>query len=64
MERFDDEGIYYVVRGLEIVLVTEGETIEEALRNLREAVELYFDEDKLTELPQIEVIFEVTDAYA
>jgi predicted RNase H-like HicB family nuclease len=46
MERFDDDGIYYVVTGREIALVTDGETIEEALRNLREAVELYYEGDE------------------
>jgi predicted RNase H-like HicB family nuclease len=46
MERHDDEaGVYYVVEGVEIAVVTDGETIEEALRNLREAVELYYDDD-------------------
>lgn len=46
MERHDDEdGVYYVVEGVEIALVTDGETIEEALRHLREAVELYYEDE-------------------
>lgn len=50
-ERHDDDGIYYVVAGEEIALVTEGNTLEEALRNLREAVELYFEGDDWSTLP-------------
>ncbi len=43
MERFDDEdGIYYVISGVEELIVTDGETIEEALDNLREAIEVHF----------------------
>jgi predicted RNase H-like HicB family nuclease len=56
MERHDDEdGVYYVVNGPEIHLTTDGETIEEALRNLREAVELYYEGDNLPQLPRIKV---------
>lgn len=65
MERHDDEdGIYYVISGDDISLVTDGETIEDALRNLREAVELYYEGDELAEMPRIEVSFEVTKDYA
>ncbi|MDX1992457.1 MAG: type II toxin-antitoxin system HicB family antitoxin [bacterium] len=52
----DEDGIYYVITGEEIALVTDGETIEEALRNLREAVELYFENDDLPDLPCIEIV--------
>lgn len=64
IERFDDDGVYYVVSGIEIALTTDGETLEETLRNLREAVELYFEGDNLPELPKIEVNIEVTAEYA
>jgi predicted RNase H-like HicB family nuclease len=65
MERHDDEdGVYYVISGEEIALVTDGVTIEEALHNLREAVELYYEGDNLAELPRVEVSFEVTKDYA
>jgi predicted RNase H-like HicB family nuclease len=65
MERFDDEdGVYYVIEGANIGIVTDGETIEQALRNLREAVELYFDDEEIEELPAIEVTLAVTEAYA
>ena len=56
MERFDDEdGIYYVITGVEIALVTDGPTIEEALCNLREAVELYYEDDHLPGLVRLKV---------
>jgi predicted RNase H-like HicB family nuclease len=65
VERHDDEdGVYYVVTGEEIALVTDGKTIEDALRNLREAVELYYEGDNLPQLPRLEVILEVTEEYA
>lgn len=64
MERWTDEGVYYVISGVEIALVTDGETIEEALRNLREAVDLYFEGDDLPQLPRIEINFELTPDYA
>ncbi len=64
MERFDDEGTYYVISGVELALVTDGRTIEEALRRLREALALYYAGDNLLALPRLEVSFEVTDAYA
>lgn len=42
IERFDDEGTDTVISGVEIALVTDGRTIEEALRRLREALVLYY----------------------
>jgi predicted RNase H-like HicB family nuclease len=56
MERHDDEGVYYVINGVEIALTTDGDTIEEALRNLREAVELYYEGDGLPQLPRLEFV--------
>ena len=65
MERHsDDDGVYYVIEGADIALVTEGETIELALKKLREAVELYYDDEESFQLPQIEVRVAVTEAYA
>jgi predicted RNase H-like HicB family nuclease len=56
LQRFDDEdGVYFVISGKEIALVTDGKTIEEAFKNLREAVELYFEGDNLPGLPHVEV---------
>lgn len=63
MERYDDEdGVYFVITGVEIALVTDGETIEKAIRNLREAVELHFDDDP-EPIPTLEVTFIVTEDY-
>lgn len=48
MERFDDEdGIYYVVSGVEIALVTDGPTPDEAYSNLKKAVKLYFEPEPI-----------------
>jgi predicted RNase H-like HicB family nuclease len=58
LARHEDQGVYYVISGVEIALVTDGPTIKAALRNLREAVELYFEGDNLPELPHLEVIGE------
>lgn len=38
------EGDQYIARCLEIDVASQGETIEDALANLRDAVELYLDE--------------------
>ncbi|RIK11460.1 MAG: type II toxin-antitoxin system HicB family antitoxin [Acidobacteria bacterium] len=35
---------WYVARCLEIEVTSQGETIEEALANLKEALELYFED--------------------
>jgi predicted RNase H-like HicB family nuclease len=35
----------YVARALEVEVASQGETIEEALSNLREALELFFEDD-------------------
>ncbi len=39
-----DDG-WYVSRCLEVEVVSQGETVEEALANLREALELYFEDE-------------------
>ena len=38
------EGEWYVARCLQVEVTSQGETIEEALYNLREALELYFED--------------------
>ncbi|MDH2389877.1 type II toxin-antitoxin system HicB family antitoxin [Streptomyces sp. HNM0663] len=38
------EGEWYVARCLQIEVTSQGETIEEALENLREALELYVED--------------------
>lgn len=38
------EDEWYVARCLQVEVTSQGETIEEALSNLREALELYFED--------------------
>ena len=38
-----NEGDWYVAQALELDVVSQGETIDGALANLREALELYFE---------------------
>lgn len=39
------DGNWYVARCLEVEVTSQGGTVEEALSNLREALELYFDDN-------------------
>jgi predicted RNase H-like HicB family nuclease len=39
------DGEWYVSRCLEVEVASQGETLEEALANLREALELYFEDE-------------------
>ena len=47
------EGKWYVARSLELGVVSQGRTIEEAERNIKEALELYLEDqpDKKKNLP-------------
>jgi predicted RNase H-like HicB family nuclease len=56
MERHTDDGVYYVISGVEIALVTDGATIEEALHNLREAVEVHFEGDERLGSPKMRLV--------
>ncbi len=38
------EGQWYVARCLEVEVASQGRTVEEALANLKEALELYFED--------------------
>jgi predicted RNase H-like HicB family nuclease len=38
------EAPWYVARCLDVEVASQGETVEEALANLREALELYFED--------------------
>ncbi len=49
------EGKYYVSQCLNVTVSSFGETVDEAINNLKEAVELYFEGEDL-ELPEIEKI--------
>jgi predicted RNase H-like HicB family nuclease len=43
------DGDWYVARCLEVEVASQGHTIEEALANLREALELYFEDEPVPE---------------
>jgi predicted RNase H-like HicB family nuclease len=45
------EGDWYVARCLEIEAVSQGETVEQALANLRDVVEVYLEEDGAPPVP-------------
>jgi predicted RNase H-like HicB family nuclease len=41
------EGDWYVARCLQVEVASQGESVEQALDNLREALELYFEDGPL-----------------
>ena len=45
---FNKEGRWYVARCVELGVVSQGKTIEEAKENLKEAVELYLENQPKT----------------
>jgi predicted RNase H-like HicB family nuclease len=58
-------GNWYVSQCLDIDVASQGETEEEALANLKEAIELHFEPPETTRPPQVRVIeAEVGAAYA
>lgn len=50
------EGQYFVSQCLNVNVASFGESIDEAVNNLKEAVELYFEGESL-DLPEIDRIF-------
>ena len=50
------EGDWYVARCLEVEVTSQGRTVEEALINLREALELYFEDISPKEIPLSPII--------
>jgi predicted RNase H-like HicB family nuclease len=50
------EGNWYVSQCLEIDVASQGETEEEALANLKEALELYFEAPQATRPPSVRTI--------
>jgi predicted RNase H-like HicB family nuclease len=50
------EGNWYVSQCLEVNVASQGETEEEALANLREALELHFEPPQATRLTKVRVI--------
>jgi predicted RNase H-like HicB family nuclease len=49
------EGQYFVTRCLNFELSTFGETLDEAQKNMREALELYFEDNENPEFMPIEM---------
>jgi len=50
------EGSWYVSQCLEVDVASQGETEEEALANLKEALELHLDPPRATRLPEVRMI--------
>ncbi|WP_214105540.1 type II toxin-antitoxin system HicB family antitoxin [Acrocarpospora catenulata] len=46
----DDEG-WHVARCVQVEVASQGRAVEEALTNLRDALELYFEDEPLPEQP-------------
>ncbi|MCL2827602.1 MAG: type II toxin-antitoxin system HicB family antitoxin [Oscillospiraceae bacterium] len=46
------EDFWYVAKCLENNVASQGETMDEAIINLREALELYYEDEVLPTLPQ------------
>lgn len=41
------EGAWYVAKAVEMEVASQGKTVVQALRNLEEAIELYFEDEKV-----------------
>ena len=50
------EGEWYVSQCLELDVASQGHTEEEALVNLREALELHFEPQRATRLPAVRMV--------
>ena len=50
------EGRWYVSQCLELDVASQGDTEEEALANLKEAIELHFEPPQATRPPQVRLI--------
>lgn len=50
---------WYVARCLDVEVTSQGESVEEALANLREALQLYFEDTPLPELSEPPIIASV-----
>ena len=53
------EAPWYVARCLEVEVASQGETVEEVLDNLREALELYFEDAPVPDLAEPPIIASV-----
>jgi predicted RNase H-like HicB family nuclease len=50
------EGEFYVARCLEVEVTSQGFSFEEAMQNLQEALELYFEDEPLPDRPSQPII--------
>lgn len=50
------EGNWFVSQRLEIDIASQGESEEEALENLKEALELHFEPPQATRTPQVRTL--------
>ncbi len=50
------EGNWYVSQCLEVDVASQGETEEEAVANLREALELHFEPPQATRPPKVRMV--------
>lgn len=50
------EGDWYVSQCLEVDVASQGQTEDEALTNLKEALELYFEAPQATRPPKVRMI--------
>ena len=56
------EGDWQVAQCLEVDVASQGETEDEALENLREALELHFEQPRATVIPQVKKVEADIDA--
>lgn len=56
------EGKWYVSQCLEVDVASQGENEDEALTNLKEALELHFDEPHATRASEVRTVEVETDA--
>jgi len=56
------EGDWYVAQCLEVDVASQGETEDEALENLREALELHFEPPRATIAPHVQKVEADIDA--
>ena len=52
------EGHWYVAQCLEVDIASQGETVDEALANLRDALELHFEPPLPTVLPRVHLLWQ------
>jgi predicted RNase H-like HicB family nuclease len=51
----DEEG-WYVARCVQVEVSSQGRTVDEALANLTEALELYFEDEPIPEIPRQPIV--------